>query len=423
MRQSSDWLLDGRGAKRRRQRKRRRALMVVGVILACLLVAGGAYFGVKYGPRRERAPGTTASARKSETLSADAGAEEDKPIVVVPYRRVKGLYVTAYSAGLADRMAHYIEICDTTEINALVIDVKDDRGQITFLNSIEGAAKASFNIIPDIEKTMALLKEHDVYTIARLVCFKDPIWSKLEPGQAIHNGRGGVWKDGGGVAWLDPYNPGAWEYIAAVAKEAARLGFDEIQLDYVRFPTDGNTKDIAFGAAAEGKTRAQAIGEFLQYIREALLDTDVKLSADIFGITAINSGDFENIGQDLATLLRGTDTICPMVYPSHFANKRQNGVGQTISGALYTAPDLEPYEVVFNTLLLIKGRLPEEGRHAGLRPYLQDFTASYLGNGYYQTYTAEQVRAQIQAVYDAGFEEWILWNAAAVYSEGALEGE
>ena len=408
--QSTRWLRSRPGAKRRRGR----AFAVVAA--ACLLTACAVLIGVKALRDGGRDPGTNA-------VDETTAREETIPVAKLPSVKVRGLYVTAWSAGIAERMAHYIELCDTTEINALVIDVKDDRGQITFLNSIEGASKASSNIIPDIEKTLLLLKEHGIYTIARLVCFKDPLWSSLNAGLAIRSTRGATWKDAGGVAWLDPYNRASWEYIAAVAKEAARAGFDEVQLDYVRFPTGGKLKEIDFGSAGAEKTKAEAITEFLQYMRAALAGTDIWLSADIFGITAVNSGDFEAIGQDLEILIQNADFICPMLYPSHFANKRQNGAGQFINEVLFEAPDTRPYDVIYNSLLMVKRRLPGEGEHAGIRPYLQDFTASYLGEGYYQTYAAQQVREQIRAVYDAGFDEWILWNASGVYSEDAFSRE
>ncbi|MDR2687189.1 MAG: putative glycoside hydrolase [Oscillospiraceae bacterium] len=412
MRQSKDWIYGPLAKRRRGGGKASAALAAV-----CLLAACGVFFGVmhKYGGWGAR-PGQEAT----ESAPAAETATEGEPAAELPCVKVKGLYVTAWSAGMADRMSHYIELCDTTEINALVLDVKDDRGQITFLNSVEGASQASFNIIPDIEKIVSRLKEHGIYAIARLVCFKDPLWSRLHPGLAIRNARGAPWKDADGVTWLDPYNRASWGYIAAVAKQAARLGFDEIQLDYVRFPAGGNLREIDYGSAGGGKPKAEAIGEFLAYVRAALAGTGAKLSADIFGITAIHSGDFEDIGQDLLAMAQHADTICPMVYPSHFANKRQNGVGQFIAETLFEAPDTQPYGVIYNTLILIRNRLPSGGRRAGIRPYLQDFTASYLGAGYYQTYAAGQVREQVQAVYDAGFEEWILWNPSGVYSEDAF---
>ena len=402
-------------AGRRPRHARDFALLAAACVFAALAVYTGSRYIQNGGLERfTRAPATEPPATAELTTAP--------PPALPPGVKVKGLYVTAWSAGMADRLAHYIELCDTTEINALVIDVKDDRGQITFLSSIEGAAQTSVNVIPEIEKTVRLLKEHGIYTIARLVCFKDPQWCALHPGLAIRNARGAPWRDPEGVAWLDPYNTAAWDYLADVAAEAARLGFDEVQLDYVRFPASGNLEGMRFEDG--GKSRAEIIGEFLRHIRAALSGTGARLSADIFGITAIHAGDFENIGQDLKIMAQNADSVCPMVYPSHFANKRQNGVGQYISETLFEAPDTQPYEVVRGTLVLVKNRLRANGADAAVaRPYLQDFTASYLGPGYYRTYTAEQVRAQIQAVYDAGFEEWILWNPGGTYSEAALLAE
>jgi len=411
MRRSADWLYGSSGAKRRRWQS------FAGLAVACLLIACAVFAAVRYvfDGWEGRATEPESTTVEQSTTIEPATAPPEPPAV-----KVKGLYVTAWSAGMEDRLVHYIALCDATEINALVIDVKDDRGQLTFANAIESAARATNSIIPDIAQVMALLKAHGIYAIARVVCFKDPLWSGLHPELAIRNTRGGVWKDADGAAWLDPYNEASWAYLAAVAREAARAGFDEIQLDYVRFPTAGNLKDIDYGSAASEKPKAQAVADFLAHIRQALAGTGTKLSVDIFGITAIHGGDYEDIGQDPVMLSRGADWLCPMVYPSHFANKRQNGAGQVINDILYEAPDLQPYEIVYNTLLLIRNRLRAGANPAGVRPWLQDFTASYLGKGYFQEYTARQVRDQIQAVYDAGFSEWILWNAAGAYSEDAL---
>ena len=414
MNRSNNWIYGRSGEKGRRWRT------LAGAAAICLLAACALLFGAKYilGDSWD----TLIHRPKPETTTqAPASIEATTvPIPKASSPQVKGLYVTAWSAGMEDRLAHYIELCDTTEINALVIDVKDDRGQITFLNSIEGAAQASSGIIPDIEHMLALLKAHGICAIARLSCFKDPLWSRLHPELAISNARGTPWKDADGVTWLDPYKEASWAYLAAIAREAARLGFDEIQLDYVRFPTAGNLKDIDHGSAGNEKTKAEAIAGFLRHVRAALADTGARLSVDIFGITAIHRGDYEDIGQDPAVLAGIADCVCPMVYPSHFANKRQNGVGQIINETLFEAPDLQPYDVVKITLLLLRNSLSAGAKSAGIRPWLQDFTASYLGAGYFQEYTAEQVREQIQAVYDAGFSEWILWNASGIYSEEAL---
>ena len=394
------------GWKRERRRKIR-LILLCGLLIAALC---GAFFGVRYLVENGY------FSKPEIALEEEPEPEEEPPAPV----KVKGLYISAHVAGIEDRLSNYIKICDTTEVNTVVIDVKDDRGQITFDSAIDGASEANSNIIPDIGKTISLLKSHGIYTIARVVCFKDPIWSRLNPELAISNTKGAPWKDNSGVTWLDPYKTESWDYIAAVAKEAARVGFDEVQLDYVRFPSDGRLREITYGDAGNEKSKADVINEFLTYIRASLSEERIKLSADIFGIAVVNKGDLENIGQDFELLVQSADCICPMIYPSHFSNKRQNGIGQEINLVIYEAPDKQPYEVVYNTLLLLKARLPEYGGHAVIRPYLQDFTAAYLGAGYYLSYEAEQVREQIRAVYDAGFEEWILWNASGTYSEDAF---
>jgi len=347
--------------------------------------------------------------------SNEAAAAASKAI------KVRGLYIAAWYAGMSDRMNHYIEICDSTEINTLVIDIKDDEGQITFVTDSSGISPACVNIIPDIREVMTTLKEHGIYTIARIVCFKDPFWSSAHPELAIHNENGDLWKDNNGSTWLDPYRTGAWEYLTDVSMEAARIGFDEVQLDYVRFPTDGKISAIDYGSAGTRKSKTEAISDFADHVRAALADAGVKLSADVFAIIAISDLDAESIGQDPKLLLNSTDYLSPMVYPSHFSNKNQNGIGQIINDVLYEAPDLEPYGVVYNILHEFNRRLTPGSGEAGIRPYLQDFTASYLGSGFYQSYTAAQVLEQIQAVYDAGFEEWILWNQFSSFSEEAFQ--
>jgi len=367
------------------------------------------------------APSPTPAVLIEDLEETAAVAPSPSPVPLGPAVEVRGLYISAWSAGMADGMARFIELCETTEINALVIDVKDDLGKITFLTDTEGISTSCVNIIPDIGGIVENLKSRGVYTIARVVCFKDPVWSAEHPELAIQNSSGLPWKDGGGISWLDPYNTGAWDYIAEVALEAAMVGFDEVQLDYVRFPLDGRLGDISYGEAGEDKSKTEVISEFVTYIRELLANEGVRLSADVFGIVAISSIDAEDTGQDPGLLLSSADSLCPMIYPSHFANKKQNGKGQRINGVLFEAPDLQPYEVVYNILLELRRHLGDGSGQAVIRPYLQDFTASYLGAGYYQRYNAQQVRKQIQAVYDAGFDEWILWNHSSVYSDGAFE--
>ena len=415
-------------------KKKRRLLPIVSVFLvACYLAVLTWYFthgfkGVQEPDDTAAAPAVTEPAVSPYTpypVTSDEPAlpeqNADTEEFAAPAIKVKGLYIAAWYADNEERMAGYIDICDTTEINTLVIDVKDDLGQITYKTDTEGLSGTSVRIIPDIETLIATLKSHGVYTIARVVCFLDPVWSRLHPELAIKNTMGEPWKDGKGNTWLDPYNHGSWDYIAAVASDAARVGFDEVQLDYVRFPSDGNLGSIDYGSAGAAMAKTEAVSDFVSHIRAVLAEKGVRLSADVFGIIAISEVDSESIGQDMGLLLRSADCLSPMIYPSHFANKRQNGVGQIINGVLFEAPDLEPYGVVYNILLGTRDHLSADSGQAVIRPYLQYFTADYLGAGYYQQYTHEQVRQQIRAVYDAGFDEWIIWNHWSVYDAGAFE--
>jgi len=362
----------------------------------------------------------TATPSPTPVIQEESKEETDAapPIPPMPPAvKVRGLYVSAWAASIDNRMAQFAELCESTEINALVVDVKDDLGQITFMTDTEGLSETCARIIPDIKRIVADLKNRDIYAIARVVCFKDPVWSIKHPEAAIQTAWGEVWKDGSGSTWLNPYSREAWDYIAAVCLEAARLGFDEVQLDYVRFPADGRLGDISFGEAGAEKSKTEIISEFMVYLRGILAKESVRLSADVFGIIAISKDDSEDIGQDLGLLLNSADSLCPMIYPSHFANKKQNGTGQRINGVLFETPDLAPYEIVYNILIELRRHLDEDSEQAAIRPYLQSFTAAYLGEGYFQQYKADQIRQQIDAVYDAGFEEWILWNHNSVYSD------
>ena len=408
------------------QRGRGRAPLVSVLVALSLVASCAILISVRYGWGFGDAENGNANQEQQSTASPPEATDEtpqrqeetptptisiEPPPPKTPAVTVRGIYVGARFADDEERISDYIELCGEDVINSLIIDVKEDGGQITFLNNNESLSATSYNIIPNIEQLVSRMKEEGIYTIARLVCFKDPIWSRLNPEHALVDSNGNIWEDGGRSAWLDPYDTAAWEYLAEAAIEAARVGFDEIQLDYVRFPSDGRIDQIVYSSASSGKTKAEVICEFLEYMREALADTPIWLSADVFGIISVGRGDFENIGQDLELLLQNADYVCPMIYPSHFANKMENGVGQIINGILFEIPDLEPYEVVYNILRLYKNRLPEEdGDAAIIRPYLQAFTAPWLGSGYFQTYTAQEVYEQIRAVYDAGFDEWILWN-------------
>ncbi len=330
----------------------------------------------------------------------------------VPAARVKALYLTGWTVGLAARLEHYVELANRTELNAYVVDIKDDDGYVGYESQVPLVREIK-GWIPKykVEPVIRAFHDNGIRVIGRVACFKDPVLSSKRTDLAIKDRTGKPWKDNKKRTWLDPYNPDAWAYLVDIAREGIRNGFDEIQFDYVRFANDGPREQMVFDD--KGKPRHQAINAFLAYAR--LHMPEVVLSADVFGIICETPEDQEGIGQYLEYVGCDVDHISPMAYPSHYA------LGQVVNGTQYAKPDLDPYGVVHNTLLKARRRTePVQDYRAGIRPYLQDFTATWLGGGNYQRYGAEQVRQQIKAVYDAGYEEWILWNASNKYSESAF---
>lgn len=324
--------------------------------------------------------------------------------------KVKALYLTGWTVGSTEKVDHYIELAKNTELNSYVIDIKDDDGFVGYESQLpEVKANGTWKKKYNVEKVLKAFRDNGIYTIGRLVAFKDPVYSIKRPDLAIKSVNGGLWKDNAKKSWLNPYNKDSWAYLVSIAKEAVEKGFDEIQFDYVRFPSDGRKKDMDFSGMNQKKY--QAINEFLSYAAAEL--PGVPISADVFGIIFESPADTEGIGQYLEQVGKDIDYISPMVYPSHYA------YGQIVNKIEFAAPDLEPYKVVYNTLAKGKDRLSKvSGYKAKVRPYLQDFTASWLRpKTMYQEYGAEQVREQIKAVYDAGYEEWILWDASNSYHE------
>lgn len=330
--------------------------------------------------------------------------------------KVKGIYMTGYTVGSPDKFNKLIDLVKTTELNAVVIDVKDDTGLMTYESGLPEVAFTGANKkvrIKDIDAVMKVLRENNIYAIARIVTFKDRIAGDKYANLAVKNTSGGIWRDRNGMSWLNPYNKESWDYIVDIAEEAVIKGFDEIQFDYVRFPTDGNVKIIDYGKSAAGKSKAEAIAEFLSYGRDRLSRMGAVVSADVFGLVTTTKDDM-HIGQHLESIARSVDVICPMVYPSHYG-KGSYGVAE---------PDFEPYRIVNRSMSVAQDRIAaieDTERKALLRPWLQDFTASYLPR--YKKYGPAEIRAQIKATYDAGAEEWLLWNAGNNFTAGALNKE
>jgi hypothetical protein len=304
-----------------------------------------------------------------------------------------------------------IDLVDRTELNAMVIDVKNDSGQITYDSKVPAADESGSDtrrIIPDLKQLLAQLKEKQIYTIGRVVVFKDPYMASRKPEWAMRSKNGGIWRDRKGTAWVDPYLSDVWGYTLDIAREAAGLGFDEIQFDYVRFPDNGDQVDreVAF-RNPNGWSKPEAIRRFLQQAKEELAPLGVWISADVFGLTPSASTDM-GIGQVWEQIAQEVDVISPMIYPSHYR-----------SGTFGIAhPDLEPYAIVQKAVSDSLGRnrrlLEANKQPAAVRPWLQDFTATWVKP--HRTYGNDEVRAQIEAAKSLGVDEYLLWNAGSTYT-------
>jgi hypothetical protein len=359
-----------------------------------------------------------------EQVPQSNGLQLSPPIEEV---KVKAVYLTGPSAGSSARVDKIINMAKTTELNTVVVDIKED-GAVNFKTSLDVVNKYGKQL--NYYKPKEVIKKfHDngVYVIGRIVVFKDPVLAKSRADLGVKMPSGKLWLENGQTPWANPYMEEVWDYNIAIAKEAISYGFDEIQFDYVRFPT-GSKSSFNYGANAPVK--AEAINGFLAKAEKELHQgLGVPVSADVFAIIIESKGDGESIGQRINEVGKDIYCISPMIYPSHYANNSPkgimgNGVGQKINGVTYTKPDLDPYGVVYNSLLSARKKISEvPGYKAKVRPYIQAFTAKYLPAGYFQTYGAEQVRQQIKAIQDAGYEEWILWDPSNKYQESYFEKE
>ena len=343
-------------------------------------------------------------AGETATLAPTIGAKQPAP---PPPRfpkpeHVRGIYMTAWVAGATKKRGELLQMIKDTELNAVVIDVRDD-GDNYWETGIELSkqAKATNLAVPKPDDLMQLLDDNDVYPIARIACFVDSRVPKHDASLAVQDGSGKAWVERNGRLWLDPYNKKNWEYLWEVVDFAVKQGFPKIQLDYVRFPGGGKKSSMVFPAKKdwpEGTTESQVIQGFAQFVRDRL-PKDVVLSADIFGIVSSNTTKDQGIGQDMDFFPQPFDLLCPMVYPSHYA-RGEYGIAN---------PAAAPYEIVKVSV----GDFAKALHGKPLRPWLQDFD---LGG----EYGREEVRAQIKALKELGIQEYLLWNARNVYTPGAV---
>jgi len=320
---------------------------------------------------------------------------------------VRGIYLNAWTAGSWARRGRLIEMARRTELNAFVIDIKDATGYLSHNSQVPLAREIGATEEIRIRNLPALLnqlEEAGIYPIARIVVAKDPLLAEGRPELAIQDSAGGAWLDQKEVRWLNFHHPEVRDYHLRLAVEVARAGFPEIQWDYVRFPDAPESYlSRAVYPGGEGRTKTQAVREFLAYTRGVLGAEGAQVTADVFGVTTSYRKDV-GIGQVWESFIDQVDAALPMVYPSHYW-----------TGSFgYEDPNAHPYEIVRRALRdAVRRSKLVEGAGA-TRPWLQDFT---LGE---PAYGPPEVRAQIQATYDAGIQEWILWNPGSRYTEAAL---
>lgn len=328
--------------------------------------------------------------------------------------KAKGIYITASKAN--NSIDDLLKLVDDTELNAMVIDIKDDDGRITYQMDYQPAIdiNATRGYISDIEGLIRKLKEHDVYLIARVVAFKDPVLAEKKPELSLKLKDGSTFRDKDRLAWVNPFKKEVWDYLVGIASKCAEIGFDEVNFDYIRFSTDSGMANVDFGVEAENKTKIETITEFVKYACEELKPQGIFVSADVYGAIISSSVDAKIVGQSYIEMSKYLDYICPMIYPSHY--------GDGYYGIKY--PDTEPYKLILAALDASRKSLNEipAGEHrAKVRPWLQDFTASWIRH--YIRYGPKEVRGQIEAVYDSDYSEWLLWNGAMNYTKGALYTE
>jgi len=334
------------------------------------------------------------------------------PVAHVPTPdTLRGLYVNRWAA-LGSKLDRLIGVARKTEINALVIDVKDDRGFVLYRSSVPLAREIGADTADGhwmsrskLRAVLDTMTVHGIYPIARIVVAKDPLLAQKRLDLAIKRKSDlKPWLDKNGKPWLDPHQRVVWQYAVDLAREAYDVGFSEVQFDYVRFPDEKRLIAETVFPLANGRSRAQVIRDQLGFVRAALKPQRMRVTADVFGLTATDTTDM-GIGQRWEMFVDQVDVVLPMIYPSHFARGTYR----------LRHPNAHPYQTVNRALKDAIARSDSVPHAALIIPWYQDFT---LGPPRYE---APQIRAQIKAGYDNGFQSWILWNPKSNYTLAALE--
>jgi hypothetical protein len=344
----------------------------------------------------------TASGYEDQHLALPA--ERSFELTLEP-KLIKAIYANQFALADPEKVDYLIDLIDRTELNALVLDVKQDT--VFYDSKVEFFVNAD-TVVPvyDVEDILARLKERGIYAIARMVVFQDPLIAEAYPELAVRDEvTGDLWRNYDGVAWVNAFDEELWHANVELALEAVSLGFDEIQFDYVRFPSDGDLTTSDFGRDYTAEARAAAITGFVQLASDAIRPTGAKLAADLFAIIAL-FGDEQGIGQQYDQLVPLLDYVCLMVYPSHFI------VGNIESAPGH--PNDYPYETVHETLERAEQLVP--GSKLKARPWIQDFDYPGLSE-----YGEDELRAQMDAAEDYGTSGWMVWDPSTEYTVSAFD--
>jgi hypothetical protein len=368
--------------------------------------------------------GNAQSAAGDSAAAATARGDSNAAQVAVPSPAtgtkapavLRGLYLNAYAAGSKTRLPKLLAIADSTEINAFVIDVKDEKGmryKTTLANQKQIGGEVT---ISNLKALVDTIEAHGVWTIARIVVFKDPMLSKAKPEWSIRNPSGGLWQDKAGNTWVSAWDPNVWEYNIQIAEEVLRAGFDEVQFDYIRFPEPFPSLPKQIHTHAKGD-RTDAIEAFIDVAKPRIKALGGVLAVDLFGLSPNDPKDVQ-IGQQWERIIAKVDHVLPMTYPSHYLPTHLKGVPK---------PNTMPYETIVASVgmgVVRANRLRDAGATpARIIPWLQGFSAPWVTKNY--PYGVEQADAQIRGVYDVGLEDWVFWHPGSKYEHlmGAFKKE
>ncbi|MBA3343019.1 MAG: putative glycoside hydrolase [Gemmatimonadaceae bacterium] len=343
--------------------------------------------------------GGQAQARPATPATGNFSAELTR-LRTDPNAPIRGLYVNRFAAQSTKKMKKLIGFADSTEINALVIDIKDEFG-LNF-NSSDPLLQKNGGTQTKIANLKALadtINAHGILPVARIVVFKDSVAARMNPRSTIRKADGSPWRDHKGLMWVNPYSNAVWEYNFRVAEEAVKMGFGEVQFDYIRFPEPYRSLPAQVFPESNGRSKAEALGEFLTAAKKRIDKLGVRTTADIFGLTTTVGGALE-VGQKFEPLLQSVDVVLPMVYPSHYP-RGSFGIAR---------PNADPYNIIHIAISRARERAEKTGlKGERVRPWLQAFS---LGQ---PKYGAAEIEAQKKAVYDAGYEGWVMWHPGSTY--------